>query len=460
MTSALDGKRVLFDAEHALSPRGTGLATYARNVVAGAVALGGKPEALVDVDFRPSRHDADTNLGRLRAGGGPEAMSRLLPMSIRRAIAPDTRKQDGFRRYASGLLARPFGARVGPLPWIGQEGGEGATMLPFERAHAVCELRFGARQHAIRWGRSLPLWMDPAARPDLVHVTQVLPIRLPGRPTVVTIHDIIPVLVPGMLRSNAGHERMVVEAILRTADRVLTVSDHTRDALIRHCGGDPDRIVTTFQTHGVAAADIAAADAVMDECLRFHGLERDGYFVFCGAIEPKKNVPRLIEAYAGSGTRRPLVLIGGLGWSHDDAVAAIGSDRFIRLRPDGDGFRQERMVRRLPYLPRPMMLALVRGARALVMPSLHEGFGLPAIEAMALGTPVIASRTTGLGEVTRGAAEPVDPLDVMDIARAIRALDADNSLCAGLKSAGRKRADDFSAERHLKRLADAYAGVL
>jgi glycosyltransferase involved in cell wall biosynthesis len=460
MMSALDGKRVLLDAQHALNPQGTGLATYARNVVAAVAALGGKAEALVDVDFRPSRHDAGRNLGRLRAGGGPEAMSRLLPISLRRAIAPDTRKENGFRRYASGLLARPFGARVGPLPRVEPQSGDDAAPLPFQAAHAVCELRFGARQHAIRWGRTLPLRMDSAARPDLLHVTQVLPVHVPGRPTVVTIHDIIPVVIPGMLRSNAGHERMAVEAILRSADRVLTVSNHTRDELIRHCGGDPRRIVTTYQTHGVAAADIAAADAVMDACLLFHGLERDGYFVFCGAIEPKKNVPRLIEAYAGAATRRPLVLLGGLGWSHDDAVAAIASDRFIRFRPDGDGFRQERMVRRLPYLPRGMMLALVRGARALVMPSLHEGFGLPAIEAMALGTPVIASRTTGLGEVTRGAAEPVDPLDVMDITRAIRALDADDSLCAALQDAGSKRADDFSVERHLERLRDVYAAVM
>jgi glycosyltransferase involved in cell wall biosynthesis len=119
-----------------------------------------------------------------------------------------------------------------------------------------------------------------------------------------------------------------------------------------------------------------------------------------------------------------------------------------------------RRVRRLSYVSREHLVTLMRGARALLFPSLYEGFGLPLLEAMSLGTPVMTSKVASLPEVAGDAAILVDPLDTDDIARAIRSLDQDADLRGELKQRGPKRAEFFSPEKYRERVAALYARVL
>jgi len=119
----------------------------------------------------------------------------------------------------------------------------------------------------------------------------------------------------------------------------------------------------------------------------------------------------------------------------------------------------ERRVRRIDYLPFPQLVQMIRGARAVVFPSLYEGFGLPVLEAMALGTPVISSNTSSVPEVAGDAALLVDPYSTAEIAQALRKLDQDDDLCFELAQRGRRRAELFSEAAYAGRLRELYRRV-
>ena len=135
----------------------------------------------------------------------------------------------------------------------------------------------------------------------------------------------------------------------------------------------------------------------------------------------------------------------------------IESEQFLNYRVDGSLIRPERTVRRFPYLPLDHLVSLIRGARAVLFPSLYEGFGLPVLEAMLLGTPVMTSNVSSLPEIAGDAALLVDPYDVEAMSRAIRDLDADNGLRSELAARGRLRAEVFSAKAYERRLTSLYA---
>src|SRR4029077_13775664 len=126
---------------------------------------------------------------------------------------------------------------------------------------------------------------------------------------------------------------------------------------------------------------------------------------FFGALEPKKNVVRLIEGFLLSRVNIPLVLIVSRGWDNARETALL-NDINARARE-----QTSPMIRSLDYVDRSTLVTLIRGARALVFPSLYEGFGLPVLEAMMLGTPVVTSAKGALEEVTGAAALLVDPYD-------------------------------------------------
>ncbi len=172
-----------------------------------------------------------------------------------------------------------------------------------------------------------------------------------------------------------------------------------------------------------------------------------GYYLFFGALEPKKNLARLLEAHLASGSKHPLVIVGAPGW---------GSDRDVALLKQLAALDENKRIKWLGYLPRQTLATVIAGARAVVFPSLYEGFGLPVLEAMALGTPAITSNTSSLPEVAGDAALLVDPLDVRSIARAIRSLDDDDGAVANLSQRGLVQADRFSAAAYRERLAGFY----
>src|SRR5262249_15358635 len=161
---------------------------------------------------------------------------------------------------------------------------------------------------------------------------------------------------------------------------------------------------------------------------------------------------RLIEAYLSAGVEIPLVLVGARGWSNESELRRLEEQE---ARPRVRTNRAT--IRRLDFVNLSTLVALIRGARAVVFPSLYEGFGLPVLEAMFLGTPVVTSASGGLREIAGEAALLVDPYDVGDITGAITTITNDGDLRCELSRRGIVQAAKFSPDRYRERVRAVYA---
>ncbi|MEO8275707.1 MAG: glycosyltransferase family 1 protein [Thermoanaerobaculia bacterium] len=288
-------------------------------------------------------------------------------------------------------------------------------------------------------------------RVDLFHSPHyVLPARTPAR-VVVTIHDLIHLVHPEFLPHPLAllYARFFLRRAVRRAATLLTVSAATAKDLETRLGVDPRRIEVTW--NGVDESfRRSLAPAELGKELAELGLA-PGYFLFLGNPKPHKNLERVVRAFArafpGPANDRRLVVAGGDDVSRDLARWSAELGLGERLRKVG-----RLAPARLP--------ALVQGALTLVFPSLYEGFGLPVAEAMAIGTPVLASTTPALVEIAGGAAELVDPLDTDAIAAGMVRLATDPDRREALSRAGRLRAADFRWERTAAKTLAVYRRAL
>ena len=439
------GRTILFEASNLGLAAGTGIATYARALARAVSRLGHSSLGLFDVERRLDRREA--------------ALSEILAFD---AIDPD--RPPGWAEIALRYLQYPFnavgGMRPVEIPTSGLVVGPATDGLrAFDRVYGVTRLVDSATAHFRIYGRSATIRLPRP--PDLFHATHPVPLAVRGVPNIVTIHDLVPLRLPYSTLDDKRLFYRLARHLARTADHIVTVSEHSRRDLVEVLGLEERRVTNTAQAVDVPPEIVDLSADALDERLRLQfGLEPGSYYLFCGAIEPKKNVARLLDAYAASGTRRPLILSGSRGWQNRAELRRIGSDRFRSWRFDGGTLRAERQVRRLEYLPRDQLLLLMRGARALLFPSIYEGFGLPVVEAMALGTPVLTSTVSSLPEVAGDAALLVDPYSIDAISRGIAALDADDALCADLAARGRVQATRFSPEAYGERLKAFYTSLL
>lgn len=256
---------------------------------------------------------------------------------------------------------------------------------------------------------------------------------------VATVHDLFPLTMPGAF---SPHGAAVMGDALRTVARraamVMCSSEATaRDAA--EWGFDPNRI----RVVPLAATVTTPDDRVRAEVRRRFELDRP-YVVTVGTLEPRKNLDAVLGA-APELERRgvDLVAIGPTGWAGVDE----------RLRRSG-------AIRMLGRLDRRDLDAVVAGALVAAQPSLAEGFGLPVLEAMALGTAVVTSSGTATEEVAGGAARLVDPGDVDDVTAGILELVDDDGARDELSVRGSRRAREFTWERTARQVADVYDEVL
>jgi glycosyltransferase involved in cell wall biosynthesis len=289
-------------------------------------------------------------------------------------------------------------------------------------------------------------------RLKLFHATHyVLPPML-GAPAVVTIHDIIHLLYPQFLPGRAArlYARRMISRSLHRARRVIAVSANTRDDLMSRFRVPGSRIEVV--PNGVSRrfrADLPHGEA--DRVASLHGLPRP-YALFVGGEKPHKNLPNVIRAFAqaahGGPSRLKLVVAGPRSEPRartEELVASLGlGDSVLLLGPVAE-----------EELP-----GLYAGALFLLHPALYEGFGLPAVEAMACGTPVLTSSTSALRETAGEAAYRVDPLDVGAIAQGIRILASDAGVRSRLRELGLERAKQFSWEKAADRTLEIYEEAL
>jgi glycosyltransferase involved in cell wall biosynthesis len=282
-------------------------------------------------------------------------------------------------------------------------------------------------------------WKLFRLRLDLYHATHyVLPAVVPC-PAVVTIHDLIHLLYPDFLPSRLAllyAQRMIRRALTR-ANQVITVSENTKADLLEFFAVDAGKIEVIHNgVEDVFRQRLAAED--VERWLRHLGIERP-YVLFVGNPKPHKNLDNLVQAYARARLLCPfearLVCVGARRKAefktHQRAVQLGIVDR----------------VQLLGHVAQEALPALYQGADLFLYPTLYEGFGLPVVEAMACGTPVITSNTSSLKEIAEGYAYLVDPLDVTAIAEAIAHCMADPERRDSLGELGRRRSNDFQWRR-------------
>ncbi|MEO6326650.1 MAG: glycosyltransferase family 1 protein [Thermoanaerobaculia bacterium] len=246
-------------------------------------------------------------------------------------------------------------------------------------------------------------------------------------PAVATIHDLTPLLHPEWhnLKNRLGFVPFLAPTV-RRARRLIAVSEATRRDLVTNFP-DADAICSVVH-NGVASCLAEPADS--------GAIPRNPYVLFLGTLEPRKNLERLVQAMESIWDRRPgfpdLLLGGGPGWGLDGFSSRISSSRHAsRIVPYG-------------YVPAGESAALIRNARLLAYPSLYEGFGLPPLEAMALGTVVVGSSSSSLPEVLGDAGLLPDPEDVDAIAAAIERAETDEPWRLSARRKGLERAAGLS----------------
>jgi len=279
------------------------------------------------------------------------------------------------------------------------------------------------------------------AQLDLFHGTANFAVpAYAGCPLVATIHDLIPLRFPaGVSRGHRLLFRVLVGRAVRAARRVITGSEFSRREILARFPAAAGKLAVV--PYGVDPSFTAAGDPAADRRVRErHGLA-GRYLLFVGVFEPRKNVPLLVDAFEILRHSRPeasdvqLALAGGAGW-RGEAIAAGVRSRGL-----------EPAVRLLGYVPDADLPALYRGATLAVVPSQYEGFGLPALEAMACGAPVLAAAAAALPETVGDAGELFAPGDPGLLAARMADLAAAPEHLAALRERGIARAAVFSWDR-------------
>jgi len=317
-------------------------------------------------------------------------------------------------------------------------------IAPDARVHGAVPTRRPAR---LAWEQTRAPALAARVAPDVWHGPHyTMPLRA-AVPCVVTVHDMTFFDHPEWHeRSKVLFFRRMIRAAAHRAAAIVCVSDYTADRLRAHTAPRAEVIVAhhgvdheRFRPDGDATADRAT--------LAVHGIAPP-YIGFAGTIEPRKNVPALVRAFARLAADHPdlrLVLAGSDGWGARPVREAIAASGFATriVRPG--------------YVDNRAIPALFRRAAVVAYPSFEEGFGLPALEGLACGAPVVTTAGSALGEVVGDAAVLAPPDDVNALADAIARVLDDPALATRLRAAGPARAASFTWERCADQHIEAYA---
>ncbi|HUX77785.1 MAG TPA: glycosyltransferase family 1 protein, partial [Anaerolineae bacterium] len=270
------------------------------------------------------------------------------------------------------------------------------------------------------------------------------------RRSVITVHDLNFLYYPQFLTAESHrYYNQQIEWAVRRADHILADSHATKSDLVSLLNVPLEKITVVHLAADPAFRPLPDAEA--RRVAKQYGLE-PGYLLFVGTLEPRKNLPGLLQAYRwlldAEVTAAPLVLIGGKGWLYDEVFERVevlhlhGRVRFLHDVPDAD-------------LP-----AMYNAASLLATPSFYEGFGLPALEAMACGTPVVVADRASLPEVVGEAGLLVNPDDPDGIAQALARVLTEESLRARMQELGLAQAGCFTWERATRATLAVYHKVL
>ena len=418
--------------------KGTGVATYGKNLSRTAKALG---------------HEVGVLYGRRSVKSKNSLLNEIAFFDV--ASGASKRFFNGTRSLLESAMAS-YGCEVDNVTLTGRVVTKSMKDRLPEFDHLWNSTHLYDRCAAgFRWFEKFGEVTLPGV--DIAHWTYPLPIKAQNAANIYTLHDLVPLRLPHTTLDNKRRYFKLCKQLVGTADHIVTVSEASRQDIISLLGADPNKVTNTYQSVSFPPAVLSKTETTLSaELAGIFNLQYKGYHLFFGAIEPKKNINRMLEAYLGSGIDTPLVIVGAPGWKNDEELRLLTA---LNGLPKSAQSKKDRIIR-LEYLPFSLLVSVIRGAKATFFPSLYEGFGLPVLESMALGTAVLTSNTSSLPEVAGDAACLIDPYDTQAMAEAMRALDANDAWRLGLEAKGREQAKLFSEEAYAKRLQALYQNVM
>ena len=275
----------------------------------------------------------------------------------------------------------------------------------------------------------------------IMHWTYPLPIKLLGAKNIYTLHDLVPLRLPFTTLDRKHDYLKLVRHLASSADHIVTVSETSKADIISLLEIPEEKITNTYQCVSIPEEYLSVPDGLLkDELAGTFQLDFRKYFLFYGSIEPKKNVARIVEAYLASNLDIPFVVVGAQAWQADRELGILKSPGAA-----------SRKIIYLDYVTFPQLVTFIRGALAVTFPSLYEGFGLPILEGMVCGTPVITSNLGSMREIAGDAGILVDPYNMRDIKDAMIAISSNNEMCQKAIARGKEMAKKFSVEAYKSR---------
>lgn len=300
---------------------------------------------------------------------------------------------------------------------------------------------------AVRIPGTLP-WRMRQDRLDVFHSQYIVPPFAKCK-TVTTIHDLAYEHFPEFFPlSQKLWFKMLMRSSAQRADHIITVSEHSKRDIVYTYGIPAEKITVTYGSAGNEFFP-RERERAKQELAGKYGIN-DAFILYVGRLQARKNLRRLVEAYARvrkAGSRHKLLLVG----KQDFLVQPV------LLRIQELGLKNDVLMP--GYIPSEDMPSFYNAADAFVYPSIYEGFGLPVVEAMACGVPVITSRGSSLEEVAGGAALIIDPFDELSIADALVRVLQDPELCAQLRQSGLQRSKCFDFRTAARQTIAVYEHV-
>lgn len=377
----------------------------------------------------------------MKVGFGTTVLAECQAQGGVDGIGSYTKELAGELSKASGLTLVPVGFGFTPSDSIFSGG--------------VRAVGLGRYAPQAGWGAISPLGFKYErllrGQIDLFHATDHLIPKFSNIPVLATLMDAIPLSHPAWVRMRfASVKRWLWRRAGHWADHIVTISEYSKRAIVENFDISPNKISVT-----PLGVNVRFFERIEPVC-RQNVLRRldlpEQFLLFVGTLQPRKNLERALDAHAALPVAMqaevPLVVVGRTGWGCETLVARL-SDPQIRAT-----------VRWLHYLPDFEVRCLLQTARALVFPSLCEGFGLPVVEAFASGLPVITSNTTSLPEVAGDAALLINPNCAGEITDAMRQVILQDSLSDVLRKAGLRRAHELSWQDCANKTLSIYQKVL
>jgi glycosyltransferase involved in cell wall biosynthesis len=450
--------RVLVDGYQFLRPAGTGIASYVRTLAATLKSCGCSVSVLYGQRFKPN---AKKSPGAAASAVFSHEISERKPLQD---IAEDVSVVLGlatgssFRAKAHVVDASHIDLRAiePPLPICDH-------ILNANRLFARASKAFNLSGRFTEIANQAGDLKFAAA-----HWTAPISVKMRGVPNIYTLHDLVPLQFPYFVMGYGDRMHELHEIIARQSDHIITVSEASKRHIIEILKVPEEHVTVTYQpVKQLPNVDRDDAERVVE---KIYGVRPGQYALFLGAIEPKKNLKRLIEAFVLARLEIPLLLAGPLGWLYDDDIdlinrvnraqqtASVGAaETSLQVLAAVHGATSP--IRLLGYLPSRHIVALLKCAKFFVFPSIYEGFGLPVVEAMQLGVPVLTSNNSSLAEITGDAALQVNPFEVVELTDGLRKIDADADLRAELARLGPIQASRFSVDHCQRKLARAYQKI-